>query len=232
MDIPLGADVVCAGKTCGRSIALVLNPVTDKVTHVVVREEAAPHEERLVPAESIARGDREELVLNTTRQELAKMEPFREVHFFRTEIDRYGPGMGYTWPYVTHAQEPVYLPGDGGVDPPRRGGGEARGEGRRLRRDGGEGGRVLGDERRPARDSPRAARGTPLGAEGRGDPGVKDPTDDGGDGLPQSLQEGGRLAPRRGDPAQGTVERSCAARRVTGGSRGPAVPARPMGREP
>jgi hypothetical protein len=109
MEIPLGVEVLCGGKTCGRSIALVLNPVTDEVTHVVVREHSGPHEERMVPSNVIERGEKGELVLNATREELAGMEPFQEAHFFRTRVDHHVAGMGYTWPYVTHDREPLYI---------------------------------------------------------------------------------------------------------------------------
>ncbi len=109
MEIPLGVAVICAGKACGRSTALVLNPVTDEVTHVVIREEHSPHEERLVPTGRLGRAEGGELVLNATRQELAGMDPFEETHFIRSTVDRYVPGSAYTWPYVMHAKEPVYL---------------------------------------------------------------------------------------------------------------------------
>jgi len=109
MEIPLDVEVICAGKACGRSMALVLNPVTDEVTHVVVREEHPPHEKRMVPTGRIARAERGELVLDATREELAGMDPFEETQFIRTTIDRYVPGSAYTWPYVMHAKEPLYV---------------------------------------------------------------------------------------------------------------------------
>ena len=44
VEISLHADVLCEGKSCGTSVALVMNPVTEEVTHMVVRRDT-PHTE-------------------------------------------------------------------------------------------------------------------------------------------------------------------------------------------
>ena len=49
MEIPLNVDVECGGTIVGRSTYVVLDPLTDRVTHLVVAEKAFPHRERLVP---------------------------------------------------------------------------------------------------------------------------------------------------------------------------------------
>ena len=53
MDIPLNAKVRCADGECGRSTYVVVNPVNEQVTHVVVREEWFPHAEYLVPLDLV-----------------------------------------------------------------------------------------------------------------------------------------------------------------------------------
>lgn len=111
MEIPLGVEVLCDGTSCGRSMALVMNPVTDEVTHIVVKEAHPPHTERMVPASAIERGEGGDLVLKTTTEELAGMEPFVDTYYIRTPIERFGPGTAYVWPYVMmHANEPHYIP--------------------------------------------------------------------------------------------------------------------------
>ena len=59
----MGADVICEGRSCGTSVALVMNPVTEEVTHMVVREKHAPHTERLVPASVVGETTSEQLDL-------------------------------------------------------------------------------------------------------------------------------------------------------------------------
>jgi hypothetical protein len=38
MDLPLNAAIACTDGPCGHSIAIILIPVSDQVTHLVVRE--------------------------------------------------------------------------------------------------------------------------------------------------------------------------------------------------
>ena len=53
IDIPMDASVECADGVCGRSVYLVINPVKQKVTHLVVEETEFPYAERLVPVQWI-----------------------------------------------------------------------------------------------------------------------------------------------------------------------------------
>jgi hypothetical protein len=49
MNIPVNADVHCTDGFLGRSTYVILNPITKGVTHFVVRQDQAPHTDRLVP---------------------------------------------------------------------------------------------------------------------------------------------------------------------------------------
>jgi sporulation protein YlmC with PRC-barrel domain len=101
IDIPLDADVLCEGRSCGTSVALVMNPVTEEVTHMVVRERHAPHRERLVPASVVGKTTAEQMELGCSAAELEEMEPFVETHFVKMTVPRYLPAGGmYSFPYV------------------------------------------------------------------------------------------------------------------------------------
>jgi CheY-like chemotaxis protein len=89
IDIPLDANVFCEGASCGTSVALVMNPVTQEVTHMVVRERHAPHRERLVPASVVGETTPEKMELSCSAAELAAMEPFVETHFVKVTVPRY-----------------------------------------------------------------------------------------------------------------------------------------------
>lgn len=101
MEIPLNADVQCAGVSCGTSVALVLNPVKDKVTHLVVRQKHVPHTEYVVPIEAVTEATRRQIDLACAQAELTKMEPFVHTHFVRVTVPHYTvAGALYSFPYV------------------------------------------------------------------------------------------------------------------------------------
>jgi len=116
MEIPINSDVRCADKSCGHSVAVILNPVTDQVTHVVVRAHRAPRLEWIVPTSAIEAADRERIALRLSPDELQEMDPFIEMRFIRTRAEHYVggsafvPGSTYLWPYVTRTQEPLFIP--------------------------------------------------------------------------------------------------------------------------
>jgi len=53
MDLPINAKVYCQDKLCGRAQAVLLDPASDIVTHIVVKESINSHAERLVPIDMI-----------------------------------------------------------------------------------------------------------------------------------------------------------------------------------
>ena len=70
MDIPIGANVECSDGGIGRLTNIILNPATQTVTHVVVKEHDFPGLERLVPEESINRSTRETVYLSMDKENL------------------------------------------------------------------------------------------------------------------------------------------------------------------
>jgi sporulation protein YlmC with PRC-barrel domain len=102
MDIPVDAAVQCTDGPGGRSTYVVLNPVTRRVTHVVVKQDGFPHLERLVPAEMVAETSPDQIHLTCSQQELHRFESFVETEFLpgefpyaAYELDEYR-----LWPYV------------------------------------------------------------------------------------------------------------------------------------
>lgn len=108
MDIPLNVDVFGPNGRIGRSTHIILNPVTEEVTHVVVRETFNNHTERLVPVTDIQNSGANMIGLDCNETGLSQMEPFEEVEFMPTTIpiiDALTPSNGYAWPYVVAEQE-------------------------------------------------------------------------------------------------------------------------------
>ena len=106
IDIPLDAAVECADEPCGKSITVIANPVTRKVTHIVVKP--AHSEARLVPLDQVVESSRDLVRLHCTQDELVEMEPFVEVrHVDKRGTDYAGPHFGAD-PYAFEATYASY----------------------------------------------------------------------------------------------------------------------------
>jgi hypothetical protein len=110
MEIPLNVTVDCADERCGRSTYVVVDPISQQMTHLVVRDEHRPHTERLVPAALIANSNHESITLSCTAQEWQDLDPFYTTEFIKADIPFVeGGGGSYLWPYVTTVTKPEYI---------------------------------------------------------------------------------------------------------------------------
>jgi sporulation protein YlmC with PRC-barrel domain len=106
MEIPLSGDVRCGGSSCGSAAAIVMNPVTEQVTHVVVKEKHAPHTQRLVPIGLVLETTPKYIELRCSSAELARMDALVETEFIKTEVPHYGTdAVVYSWPFVVSQTE-------------------------------------------------------------------------------------------------------------------------------
>jgi len=100
MDIPLGVDVFCSDRACGKSTAIIVEPKTEKVTHFVVQVEGSQY---LVPIEAIADSTADQIRLRWSREELVAAAPFEKSVFAGEDLGAYiAPGMtgaSIAWPY-------------------------------------------------------------------------------------------------------------------------------------
>jgi sporulation protein YlmC with PRC-barrel domain len=110
MEIPLQAQVECADGICGRSVYVLINPVVDKVTHLVVREDSSPNTQYIVPVEAISATIVGTIQLRCSKADLEKMDPFVQTEFIEEKVPSanfvvgngmYGMGSYYYLPYVT-----------------------------------------------------------------------------------------------------------------------------------
>ena len=111
MDIPVNAEVKCADGPAGRSIVLIVDPITRQVTHIVVRQKGGLHMERLVPVGLVTASTPHEIQLRCTSEELDRMELFVDVEFIPSEYPytAYDAEDQVFWPYV-QAEEDVMVP--------------------------------------------------------------------------------------------------------------------------
>ena len=112
MDIPINVEVLCAGKECGRSTYLVINPVNERVTHLVVAEKAFPNIERLVPVDKILTSSPNSIQLRCNPTDLSDMDTFEETDFI--EAGKLETSLPYSapyevWPYAMYDAMPMPL---------------------------------------------------------------------------------------------------------------------------
>lgn len=107
MEIPVGVDVICGTEVCGRSKYLVINPVNDQVTHIVVAEKAFPHTEHLVPLDYFLSSTATSTQLRCTPDELAGMASFMKSDYLNPLDLKDAPFYNdavVLWPYGTHGK--------------------------------------------------------------------------------------------------------------------------------
>lgn len=109
MEFPLNADVHCTDGRCGRSSHVVLNPATEQITHIVVKEKQPSRVERLVPANLVASTAAEMILLNCSLGEFSRLEPFNQTHFIHGDLPHHAtdPSLTLLWPYVVPAKRIV-----------------------------------------------------------------------------------------------------------------------------
>lgn len=116
IQIPIGAEVSCTDGVFGESTYVLINPVTEKVTHLVVKEAPLQHPEYVVPIGLIAATSANNIQLRCTCNELRHMEPFIQTQYIKEPMPEavydnvYARGSYLLWPYAvgdTMTWEPV-----------------------------------------------------------------------------------------------------------------------------
>jgi len=102
MEFSLNVDVHCTDGHCGRSTHIILNPVTEQVSHLVVKSKRPSGLERLVSVKLVANTAAEVILLNCTKEEFTKLESFNQPDFIFTDLPQHAsdPNLTLLWPYV------------------------------------------------------------------------------------------------------------------------------------
>jgi sporulation protein YlmC with PRC-barrel domain len=89
--IPIDAHVECVDGPCGKSIALIVDRQTRRVTHFAVEDESLRYApcQRLVPVEHVVETAPGLIRLNCTHDELGQMEPFIHTRYVVHESEDY-----------------------------------------------------------------------------------------------------------------------------------------------
>jgi hypothetical protein len=89
MDIPLHAEVWCTDGQCGTSNSVIVNPITDQITHMVVKERDFPYERRLVPVSNITQTTPDTIKLNCDLNVFINMPKFIKDEFIIPDSSGY-----------------------------------------------------------------------------------------------------------------------------------------------
>lgn len=121
MEIPLNAQVECTDGVCGHAVYVLINPVLNKVVHLVVREDSSL-EEYIVPVDFVTETIDGTILMRCSKAELENMDPFITIMFIEEKVPgrcyeygggAYGMGTYYYMPFVTpeiKVQVPVEQP--------------------------------------------------------------------------------------------------------------------------
>jgi len=110
MEIPLNAQVECTDGIYGRSEYVLIDPLTDEVTHLVVKQDSAPKTEYMVPIKLISETVANTLRLRCSKADLEKMDPFVKTEYIEEQVPvnnlvfrggMYGTQSYYYLPYVS-----------------------------------------------------------------------------------------------------------------------------------
>ncbi len=87
MRLELGSRVDCTDESFGKLIDVVIDPASQRVTHLVVERDRDPWLARLVPVELAERGDDGSgaVALRATVEEVSDLPPVREVAYLRLD---------------------------------------------------------------------------------------------------------------------------------------------------
>jgi hypothetical protein len=109
MDIRLNVDVHCTDGRSGRSTYIILNPITERLTHLVVKEQWPSRTERLVPIDWIAITTRDVIVLNKAREDFTQLEEFAQTEFVYRDVPHLtsDPKVTMFWPYVASSKQVI-----------------------------------------------------------------------------------------------------------------------------
>ncbi len=106
MEIPVNAQVECTDGVCGRSVYVLINPVIDQVTNLVVKGDSSPNTEYIVPVDVVSETASGSIRLRCKKAELEKMEPFIKTKVVEVNMPNRNFGLGGTYAMGSY----FYLP--------------------------------------------------------------------------------------------------------------------------
>lgn len=109
INLATGAKVRCIDGTAGTCTAVIMNPVSNAVSSIVVEDRHASPQpvERMVPLTLITASSKDEIQLAVDLAAFGALDPFVSVHYVKSETPPMEGGMVYQEPWLTLEQTDV-----------------------------------------------------------------------------------------------------------------------------
>lgn len=100
MELVINARVMCTNGESGHLHGIILNPINDEATHLIVNYQQTDY---LVPINDVIRDTPEQINLDLSRKQLQNQTRFIETEYIRSPVERieYAPLTAYYIPLVT-----------------------------------------------------------------------------------------------------------------------------------
>jgi sporulation protein YlmC with PRC-barrel domain len=113
----IGTPVGATDGPCGRLTRVIIDPVAESLTHLVVEPPLHEERARLVPVDLVERVERHLIRLNCTKAQLRELDGAEDIQFLPADTVGLGYGEGFSmWPYYGLAM-PLHRPGTRGDQP-------------------------------------------------------------------------------------------------------------------
>ena len=83
IEFPFNAQVECIDGVCGHSVYVLINPVIDQVTHLVVKENDPPNTEYIIPIDFVTETTSGRIRLHCSKAEMEMGESFIKTKFIK-----------------------------------------------------------------------------------------------------------------------------------------------------
>ncbi|HUA04158.1 MAG TPA: PRC-barrel domain-containing protein [Solirubrobacteraceae bacterium] len=112
----IGAHVEATDGHCGHLTTVIVDPVADSLTHLIVEPGHKEADARLVPVDLVARVEDDRIWLNCTKQQFEQLDEAEDIQFLPADETAvgYGPGTS-AWPYygigtpLGHHPQPMFV---------------------------------------------------------------------------------------------------------------------------
>ncbi len=112
----IGAHVEATDGRCGHLTRVIVDPVAESLTHLVVEPGHNEARTRLVPLELVAGADGDKIRLNCTKQQFQQLDEADDIQFLDADPDAFGYGDQVSaWPYygigtpLGHHPQPIFV---------------------------------------------------------------------------------------------------------------------------
>ena len=119
MDIPIHASVTCYDGAVGKSSHIIVDLLTEQVTHFVVKTDHH-HKQYVVPIEKIERSDRTVILLACRKEDVYQLPLFDETHFHGYDAYDSAPPLPSPGMAASYTLYQPYRTAESGADSPTR----------------------------------------------------------------------------------------------------------------